>query len=483
MAEEGRPDAREDGGVEFGTSERRPDRRNASATDDVIYRPPGMSLNSNATGAPQPLPRDEPASPSREMQERYAALARGQRHAGDPPRARCAPDVPGLEAELLFTLVADNVRDYAIFLIDADGIIRCWGESARLMKWWTAEQAEGAHLRLLYADGGSEDGTAEQHLQGAATHGEYNGEGHRVRSDGSTFWAYVTLTALRDADGTLRGFAKVTRDFTARRAVEASLRARAHIPSDAQRVRDAAQRQKELVASISHELRAPLNAMLGSVSLLEAEVGGRERQQAHVERLKTNGRHLLQIVNDVLEVSKAEAASLPVASAVQRIGPAVDEALADVHSQAGARRIELTSAVSGAAADLPYFGDEARVRQILVNLLTNAIKFTEPEGHVTVSGGTGESVAHARLAGAGPWVYIRVEDTGRGIPAHLFEAVFEPYQQSHVTDRHRGTGLGLSISRKVARLMGGDIVVRSEIGVGSSFTLWLPMAVPDQVPR
>ena len=139
--------------------------------------------------------------------------------------------------------------------------------------------------------------------------------------------------------------------------------------------------------------------------------------------------------------------------------------------------------MSGAAADLPYFGDEARVRQILVNLLTNAIKFTEPEGHVTVSGGTGESVAHARLAGAGPWVYIRVEDTGRGIPAHLFEAVFEPYQQSHVTDRHRGTGLGLSISRKVARLMGGDIVVRSEIGVGSSFTLWLPMAVPDQVPR
>src|SRR5204862_3601949 len=112
----------------------------------------------------------------------------------------------------------------------------------------------------------------------------------------STFWAYVTLTALRDDNGTLVGFAKVTRDFTARRAVEATLRARAQPAAGAQRVIDDAQRQKMLLASVSHELRAPLNAMLGSVSLLEAEVGGRERQQAHIERLKTNGRHLLQII-------------------------------------------------------------------------------------------------------------------------------------------------------------------------------------------
>jgi hypothetical protein len=93
--------------------------------------------------------------------------------------------------------VAENVRDYAIFLMDPDGIIRCGGEGARLMKWWTRHQVEGAHLRILYKEGGSEDGYAESHLQIAADTGEYTGEGHRVRSDGSLFWAYLVDGAAR----------------------------------------------------------------------------------------------------------------------------------------------------------------------------------------------------------------------------------------------------------------------------------------------
>ena len=180
-----------------------------------------------------------------------------------PPTPRCAPDVPGLSAELLYTLVAENVRDYAIFLMDPNGVIRCWGESARLMKWWTREQAEGAHLRLLYPDGGGEDGTAESHLEAAAESGEYNGEGHRVRSDGSTFWAYVTLTALRSADGTLAGFTKVTRDFSARRAVEAALINERQSPSGAPQPLDSPDATKRMVANLSHELRTPLNAIPG----------------------------------------------------------------------------------------------------------------------------------------------------------------------------------------------------------------------------
>jgi PAS domain S-box-containing protein len=410
-------------------------------------------------------------------------LARGEARANEPDYVLCAPDLPGLSADLIYSLVAENVRDYAIFLIDPDGIIKCWGESARLMKWWTRQQAEGAHLRLLYPDGGSEDGTAERHLMTAAESGEYNGEGHRVRSDGSTFWAYVTLTALRDPDGTLVGFSKVTRDFTARRAAEAALRARAHAAGDAERTLAEANRQRMLVTSISHELRAPLNAMLGYVSMLEADVGGRERQQAHVDRLKRNAGHLLQILNDVLDLSRAEAGSLPVDRSVHRIGQAVHEALADVDTQVTPRGVKLINAVSGGAADLPYLGDEGRVRQIIVNLLTNAVKFTDRGGQITISGGTGEQVTGANLTGPGPWIYIRVEDTGRGIPAGQLEAIFEPYQQSGAADHRQGTGLGLSISRQLARLMGGDIGVTSEVGVGSSFTLWLPIAPTEQVPR
>jgi signal transduction histidine kinase len=123
------------------------------------------------------------------------------------------------------------------------------------------------------------------------------------------------------------------------------------------------------------------------------------------------------------------------------------------------------------------------VRQIIVNLLSNAIKFNGRQGHITLSAGTGASVVGAVVSGPGPWVYVRVEDTGRGIPADRLDSIFEPFQQSDAADQHRGMGLGLSISRNLARLMGGDITVQSVVGVGSTFTLWLPLAPSDRVPR
>ena len=441
------------------------------------------SINLNATGADRPVPSAEPGVPARETHERSAALERGGSLVGAVSDSLCAPSIVGLDAGLLFTLVAENVRDYAIFLMDVNGIIRCWGESARLMKWWTRQQAEGGHLRMLYPDGGSEDGTAESHLTAAAHSGEYNGEGHRVRSDGSTFWAYVTLTALRNPDGALVGFAKVTRDFSARRAVEATLHRDRHgTPASHQMLEDA-NRVKRLVANLSHELRTPLNAILGSIALLSPESEANERDRTHLARLRRNSRHLLAIIDDVLEISRAESGQLNLSAGVRRLGTAIEDALADVETEATTRQVSLTNAVSGAAADLPYWGDEGRVRQIIVNLLTNAIKFTEAAGRITISGGTGETVTGTELAGPGPWIYARVEDTGRGIPADRLHAIFEPFEQAERDDQSRGTGLGLAISRQLARLMAGDITAESEPGVGSRFTLWLPIAASEPVPR
>jgi PAS domain S-box-containing protein len=418
-----------------------------------------------------------------ESQEREIALQRGGSLIGTRLAPLCAPHLPGLDADLVFTLLAENVRDYAIFLADADGIIRCWGEGARLMKWWTRQQAEGAHLRLLYPDGGAEDGTAESHLRAATQKGEYNGEGHRVRSDGSTFWAYVTLTALRNAAGDLVGFTKVTRDFSARRAVESALLRERSTIGDAQQALDEAKRIQRLTANLSHELRSPVNTIMGSVALLSADAVGTEKDRKHIERLQRSCRHMMAMIDDVLAIARADADQLPVTPAVRRLGSVVEEALADVEATAGAEKLTAKNAVSGGAGDLPYWGDEGRVRQILVNLLSNAIKFTEPGGSITISGGTGEQAAGTILSGAGPWVYVRVEDTGRGIRDDRIAMIFEPFQQSEIADQQRGTGLGLSISRQFARVMGGDLTVESQVGVGSRFTLWLPIAASEPVPR
>jgi len=156
---------------------------------------------------------------SPEARERLAARDRGR--VARPALQTQLPHDP--LAGHAFAALAENVRDYAIFLMNPAGVICYWGEGARLMKWWTKAEAEGGHLRFLYPEGGSEDGTADAHLEESAATGEYTGEGRRVRGDGSTFWAHVTLTALRDPEGTLLGFTKVTRDMTVRRSAEAAL--------------------------------------------------------------------------------------------------------------------------------------------------------------------------------------------------------------------------------------------------------------------
>jgi PAS domain S-box-containing protein len=264
----------------------------------------------NATGASNALP-GAPGHSGRETQERQAAWMRSKMQTEATAASDSEDDLIRMRAHRLFPVLGENVRDYAIFLMDVNGIIRFWGEGARLMKWWTKGQAEGAHLRMLYPDGGSEDGTAEDHLKTAAETGEYVGEGRRVRSNGSTLWAGITLTALRDDDGLLMGFAKVTRDLTAQRAAEAAALKLATVTAEGQRVREEVSRLRDLfVASVSHEIRTPLNALLGYVALLEGE------------------------------------SRFPVTLAVGRIGHAIDAALSDIAPQTASKGIKVVTAVS-----------------------------------------------------------------------------------------------------------------------------------------
>ena len=427
-----------------------------------------------------------------EEREREAARRRGQqrereRSAGaTATRDSHAGQAPAGVAARAFSALAENVRDYAIFLLNPEGIITFWGEGARLIKWWSKDEAEGAHLRLLYPPGGSTDGTAEEHLRQAAERGEYTGEGERVRGDGSTFWGGITLTALYDDDRTLLGFAKTTRDLTARRAADELLKAAADAAEIARREAVAASTAKSgFLATMSHEIRTPINAVIGYLELLDLEIEGTltPGQRSHLTRAGASARHLLDLVSEVLDFSRIEAEQLPVGHGAFRIGDAVSGALELVGPQARVRNIEIADERSGYASHLAAWGDETRVRQILINLLANAVKFTDSRagqpGRITVSVGSAiQAVAEAELPGEGPWVFVRIEDTGSGIPADRLQSIFEAFVQADMTltRAHGGTGLGLAISRRLARLMGGDVTVRSEEGVGSTFILWLPSA-------
>src|SRR3982751_4359473 len=428
----------------------------ASALHSIV----DMSSN-NSTEHPLPdtaaAEREEPSSErknerSPEEREREAAFRRGEDRDRGIERDRAPVTVRA------FAALAENVRDYAIFLLDPQGVISYWGEGARNIKWWTKDQAEGAHLRLLYPAGGSEDGTAEDHLREAAERGEYTGEGQRIRSDGSMFWGGITLTALRDEEGKLLGFAKVTRDLTARRAADNLLQAAADAAEAASRAKSS------FLATMSHEIRTPVNAIIGYNELLQMETDGplTEGQRRHLARASLSARHLLSIISEVLDFSRLDADRISVGRTAFRVGEAVSAALTFAGPSARARGIELVDSLGGRVSGLAAWGDESRVRQILINLLSNAIKFTDRRGavpgRVTITSGTAvQPSPDAKLSGDGPWVYIRVEDTGPGIPNNRLEAIFEPFIQGDMalTRAHGGTGLGLAISRRLARLMNG----------------------------
>jgi PAS domain S-box-containing protein len=197
-----------------------------------------LNLSTNRPGSAADNPTVPLIPHKSETEERIAADHRGRELRQTGKRSTPLPPEhsdPRIVNAAVAAL-AEGVRDYAIFFMNPEGVIIYWGTGAHLMKWWTKEEAEGAHLRLLYPEGGSEDGTAEEHLRDAAAAGESVSEGQRVRRGGSTFWAKITLTALYDPQGTLLGFAKVTQDLSQRRATEAAVA----LANEAQSTREAA---------------------------------------------------------------------------------------------------------------------------------------------------------------------------------------------------------------------------------------------------
>jgi signal transduction histidine kinase/DNA-binding response OmpR family regulator len=272
----------------------------------------------------------------------------------------------------------------------------------------------------------------------------------------------------------------------ARAAAEA---ARAHAEA-AQARAEAADRAKSVfLATMSHELRTPLNAVQGYAQLLEMGIPGplTAEQGLYVRRLQAANAHLLGLVEDVLDLSRIDAGQLSVACAPADTRPAVEAALALTLPLADAKRITLVADGApwghGGDAERPtvaYVGDEHRVRQILINLLANAVKFSPRGARVEVECGrvAARTARDARGTGSPPgeWTVIRVRDAGIGIAPDQLEAVFAPFVQvdAGYTRREGGTGLGLAISRRLARLMGGELTGESTPGVGSTFTLWLP---------
>ena len=370
------------------------------------------------------------------------------------------------QAEERFRLLVHSVRDYAIFALDPTGHISSWNEGAQRIKQYRADEIIGKHFSIFYSPDQLAAGKPEWELETAIRDGRVEDEDWRVRKDGTRFWANVVITAIFNPAGELVGFTKVTRDLTERRENEMrALEATRRIAEA-----EAANRAKsEFLASMSHELRTPLNAIGGYTELLAMGLRGpvTKDQLADLEKIQRSQRHLLNIINDLLNFSRIEAGKIEYEAVRVPLRESIRTVAAMLHPQAIEKQVDFKAGrcPPGCAA----LADPVKVEQIILNLCTNAIKFTEPGGRVEVTCEIrGERVA------------VVVADTGIGIPPEDTERVFDPFVQlgRGLTTQHEGTGLGLAISRDLARAMEGDLVLVSEVGKGSTFTLTLPTAAP-----
>jgi PAS domain S-box-containing protein len=279
------------------------------------------------------------------------------------------------------------------------------------------------------------------------------------RYDGTVIWVMDTARAVKDEQGAIVYYEGSIEDITQRKQAREALR-------QAKEAAEAANRAKSaFLANMSHELRTPLNAILGFTRLVKrrSESVLPQKQIDNLDKVLVSADHLLEMINAVLDLSKIEAGRMDVRPATFDVAALVDACLQTVRPTVEGKQLRL--AREGASGLPPLFTDRDKVRQILMNLLNNAVKFTEA-GKVTVT-----------LRRQDEMLVLAVADTGIGIPEEVLGHMFEAFRQGDdsTTRRYGGTGLGLAISRRLARLLGGDVTVESTVGEGSTFTVTLPI--------
>jgi PAS domain S-box-containing protein len=289
------------------------------------------------------------------------------------------------------------------------------------------------------------------------------------RKDGQRFFAEVSATPFRGPKGEIIGTIGAVTDVTERKRSREELLASAHAAEAASRAKSA------FLANMSHELRTPLNAIIGYSEMVfeEAQERGQDGLLGDLEKIQSSGKHLLALINDILDLSKIEAGRMELHFEVFEVPGLVSEAVSTIEPLAARRGNLLEVACPG---ELRMRCDMMRLRQVLLNLLSNASKFTE-RGRVRLS-------VSSRQRDGQPWVSFEVTDTGIGMSPEQLGRLFQAFSQADVstTRKYGGTGLGLVISRQLCQMMGGDIAVESQPGRGSTFTVHLPLGVEASLP-
>jgi two-component system, sensor histidine kinase and response regulator len=363
----------------------------------------------------------------------------------------------------------ENVKDHAIFMLDPEGRILTWNKGAERLRGYKSEEIIGKHYSSLFPIEDRESAKPEQLLRTARAEGQCEDEGWRLRKGGSQFWANVVIAAVRDHEGKLIGFSNVTSDLTRRRRIEEEIVLAKEEAEAANHAKSA------FLANISHEIRTPMTGIIGMTGLL-SDTDLTPEQREYCDIIRRSGESLLTVINEVLDFSKVESGKLDLEVIDFDLRSAVTDVTELFSKQAVDAGLRLGSYIDD-NVPTELQGDPGRLRQIISNLVNNAVKYTEA-GEVIVR------VALVEENQTDATLRFSVSDTGIGIPKDKINKLFSSFTQldASISRKYGGTGLGLAICKSLVELMDGKIGVDSEPQKGSTF--WFTVRLlkrPEQV--
>jgi len=374
------------------------------------------------------------------------------------------------DGEKLFRLMVESVSDYSIFAIDLAGRILSWNKGAEEAFGYRKEEIVGESFTILFTPEDRSQGAPERELENVRSNGRSGENRWHLRKDGSRLWISGLVNPLKDETGDLIGYVKVARETT--EEVVRRKRAEEEREDDLERERiarseseEASRMKDEFIALVSHELRSPLNAILGWSRILRQGRPDEELYQRATEIIERSARMQSQLIEDLMDTARIVRGKLKLEVRPVNLAPLIEKAMDVVRPAVDAKGITLDAILDREADQIT--GDPDRLQQVVWNLLSNAVKFTDEGGRVEV-----------RLGRVDPYIQISVRDTGCGINPEFMPYLFERYRQADASGARRkgGLGLGLTLVRQLVEMHGGAVTAESEgEDKGATFIVKLPV--------
>jgi len=365
-----------------------------------------------------------------------------------------------LDAERTFRILVQGVTDYAIYMLDPDGRVTNWNAGAQRIKGYSPDDIIGEHFSRFYTPEDFEAGVPKRALETARSTGRYEAEGWRVRKDGTRFWASVVIDAIKDEDGKLIGFAKITRDMTEKREAQLRLEESREQLFRSQKMEALGQ----LTGGLAHDFNNLLTAIMGASELALRNLDDPEKLKRMIDGVRGSAQRGASLTKQLLAFARAQQLEIKQIDLKSFFGDVTTLVRPSLRSD-----IELVTEISDQL--WPVDADAGALELALLNLAFNARDAMKDGGQLKIS--AHNVVLEGEPDGLrGEHVALKVSDTGTGMPPEVMERVFEPFFTTK--GYGEGTGLGLSQVFGFAKQIGGGIAVESRPGKGASFTLFLP---------